>query len=399
MPKKKTTPTPSPTPTKKLEVLALKRKTPKPEPGVESINEAPSTPVELPEPPVALEPFSTHRGEVEFLDPPPLAEPITLEIESAPPVGSTTEATPGAEVKSDAQPLTELLTPTHEAEVKPDTPTPSTPELLEAPPDGAIFQAVGVIVGEVTFSEGKATVAIGEKTFPLFYAPQKKKVYYALEQELKSSGSLQRLKVYPRVIHFPKPDDPHQIAFQLVNFFRKSRDAKPTEITSKVGDFEFKLSGLWQFIPICATPCVSIFKNFSQERLEFIKAAKVAVKVKFMQGTHVPVFWPDAPVRPFRFNPNLTKEEQGQALFVQVKAIFAPDKGVFLVQALTATPAAKPPRYLKVGKADRLQVAQDKLKTSRGVKKDKVEPQVVKKVELEATPKTKPTNDSQPKIG
>jgi hypothetical protein len=108
--------------------------------------------------------------------------------------------------------------------------------------------------------------------------------------------------------------------------------------------------------------------------LDFIKTAKVAVKVKFMQGTHVPVLWHDAPVRPFRFNPKLTALEQGQAPFVQVKAIFAPDKGVFLVQALTATPAAKPPRYLKVGKKDRLQVAADKLKTAKGEKGEKVEP-------------------------
>ena len=108
--------------------------------------------------------------------------------------------------------------------------------------------------------------------------------------------------VYPRVIHFPKREQPHQLAFQLVGFFKPERDVNPTEITSQLGDFEFKLSGLWQFIPVCQTPCVSVFKNYTEERKEFVKAAEVALKVSFMKGSHVPLIWRDAPVRPFRFN-------------------------------------------------------------------------------------------------
>jgi hypothetical protein len=352
--------------------------------------------------------------------------PITPENETEPPVVSVSEPTPGAEVITpDPQPVTENLTPALDVEVKLDAPVPTpgtksvrpvlkkksdrsgegetpgeastTPGLLEAPPDGAIFQAVGVITGEVTFNaEGKATVAIEGKEYPLFYAPQHKKAYEALKIEIKKTGvSHQRLLVYPRVIHFPKREEPHQIAFQLVGFFRTERDANPEEITSELGDFEFKLAGLWQFIPVCQTPCVSIFKNYTEERKEFIKAADVDVKVKFMKGTHVPILWRDAPVRPFRFNPKLDKEHQGSAPFVQVKATFLPDKGVFQVQELTSTPAAKPPRFLKAGKADKLQVASAKLRALKGNKGGKGKPQVVKK----APPNAEPTNDSQREIG
>jgi hypothetical protein len=273
------------------------------------------------------------------------------------------------------------------ADVETSSEAPTTPDLLEAPPDGAIFQAVGVIVGDVKFSdERKATVAIGEKVFPLFYAPQKKKAMEALRMELKSTGvSRQRLLVYPRITHFPKRDEPHYVSFQLVAFQRSTTEPDPSEALAQLGDMEFNLAGLWQFIPVCQTPCVSVFKNFTEERKEFVKAAEVDVKVKFMKGSHVPLMWRDAPVRPFRFNPKLDKEHQGHAAFVAVKARFDPDKGVFQFLELASTPSAQPPRFLKAGKKDRLQVASDKLKAARGVKGDKSgegakgKPQIAKK--------------------
>lgn len=384
--KSKTNPTATPTPAKKLEVFALKRKEPTPEPDVEAKNEAPTTP----------------------------------ENESAPPVGSDSPPTPGTKVKldPDPQPVTEPVTPTLEVEVITDVPVPtpeakptrpvlkkksdrsaessseapSTPGLLEVPPDGAIFQAVGIIVGDVTFdAEGKATVAIEGKEYPLYYAPQKKKSLDALRLELKSTGvKRQRLLVYPRITHFPKREEPHHVSFQLVAFRRSGIEPDPNDALAKLDAMEFKLAGLWQFIPVCATPCVSVFKNYTTERKDFIKEAAVDLKVKFMKGSHVPVLWRDAPVRPFRFNPKLDKEHQGSAPFVQVKALFSPDKDVFLVQELTSTPAAKPPRFLKAGKADKLQVASAKLKALKGNKGGKGKPQVVKK----ATPNAKATNDS-----
>lgn len=383
---------PTSTPTKKPEVLALKRKSVTPEQGVEAKNEPLTTPVQETEPSVVEELAPTPGAEVK-LDPDP--QPVT-EISTS---------TPGAEVTTDAPAPTPTAKSTRpvlrkksdrsiDGEVSSDA--PSTPGLLEAPPDGAIFQAVGVIVGDVAFDDdGKATVAIAGKDFPLYYAPFRKKAYEALRMEVtKTSVFRQRLLVYPRVIHFPKREQPHNLSFQLVGFFREGNLQAPDAITTDLNEMEFKLSGLWQFIPVCQTPCISVFKNYTTERKDFIKEADVAVKVKFMKGSHVPLMWKDAPIRPFRFNPKLDKEQQGHAAFVQVKAVFVPEKEVFVFQELTAPPASNPPRFLKAGKKDRLQVASDKLKAARGVKGDKVKPQVVKKVELEATPKAKPTNDS-----
>jgi hypothetical protein len=375
MPKKKTTPTPNPTPAKKPQVMALNRKPPTPESEGEIPTDAPSTPEVLPDPLVVLEPEPALEVEVKLeLDPQPMTETLT--------------SASNADIKSDAPTLTPgaksmrpVLKKKSERDAETSSLAPTTPELLEAPPDGALFQAVGIIVGDVMFNkEGKATVAIEGKEYPLYYAPPHKKAYEALKIELKKTGVVrQRLLVYPRITHFPKREEPHSVGFQLVGFRRQGTEPDPNDAISSLNDLEFKLSGLWQFIPVCATPCVSVFKNFTEERKEFIKAAEVDVKVRFMKGTHVPVIWRDAPVRPFRFNPKLDKEHQGHAAFVQLKARFDPNKDVFQVLALTSTPASNPPRFLKAGKKDRLQVASEKLRAAKGAKAGKAKPPVVKK--------------------
>lgn len=240
---------------------------------------------------------------------------------------------------------------------------------------GAIFQAVGVITGEVQFSEdGKSTVTIGRHQYDLLYARHKLKVFQALKKEIDNTGNnLQRLVVYPKVIHFPKKEQPHHMAFQLVGFdiglFEET-------VSEELEDLEFKLSGLWQFIPVCSTPCISVFRNFSRERLEYIKQAPPAQKVRYMKASHVPLLWKDAPVRPFRFNPKAAKEEQGKRAFVSLKAKFLPGRDVFGFVALTAPPQETAPRYLKASKQDKATVQQEAKKNQppvqRPSKKDKL---------------------------
>ena len=180
--------------------------------------------------------------------------------------------------------------------------------------------------------------------------------------------------VYPKAIHFPRRQQPHRIAFQLVGF---DRGRKLDAVSGELEDLEFKLSGLWQFIPVCSTPCISVFRNFSDERLEFIKQSEPARKVKFMKASHIPLLWKDAPIRPFRFNPKLEKEQQGRAAFVTIKAKFLPGRDVFGFVALTALPQEAAPRYLKASKEDKatvqLAAKKDKPKVQRPSKKHNVE--------------------------
>jgi hypothetical protein len=187
-------------------------------------------------------------------------------------------------------------------------------ELIELPEDsGAIFQAVGILPGDVMFSDQGALIAIEGKQYRLFYSREHRNAFQALKMHVKATGSSQRLIVYPYVRHFPKKEQPYQLAFQVVGFIGKT----PIEgcISGELTDFEFRIAGLWQFIPVCATPCITVLRNFSSERVDFIKQATVEEKVRFMKASHIPLLWSNPPVRPFRFNPRLEKEQQGKAAF------------------------------------------------------------------------------------
>ncbi len=271
--------------------------------------------------------------------------------------------------------LTSVETPTSVAETKkvlkpikrsPSPPAEIDPSLPENP--DAIFQAVGIIVGEVAFSDKKAFVTIADKQYPLFYASSHKKAFDALKIHLKKTAQSQlRLIVYPKVMHFPKREQPYLIGFQLVGFTSDNvtpiESITPSDTSSldrQLQDREFKLSGLWQFIPVCQTPCITIQKNFSDERLTYIKEAPPEQKVNFMKASHIPLLWRNAPVRPFRFNPKLDKEQQGQASFIEIKATFLPDKDVFEFSELRSRPSNMPPRSLKAGKKDKAQALQAK---------------------------------------
>ena len=200
------------------------------------------------------------------------------------------------------------------------------------------------------------SVAIGQSIYPLFYAPSKRRAFEALKKELEATGNTtQRLVVYPRVMHFPKREQPHSISFQLVGF---DKGRKEDAVSGELQDFEFKLSGLWQFIPVCSTPCISVFRNFTSGRLEYMKQSEPARKVKYMKASHLPVMWKDAPIKPFRFNPK-ADYDQGRPAFVSLKAKFLPHRNIFGYEALLAPPQEKAPKFLKASKEDKALVQQE----------------------------------------
>lgn len=238
---------------------------------------------------------------------------------------------------------------------------PSETDLEEH--NSAMFQAVGIITGSVNLTcDGKNTVTIGRSTYQLFYISHKRKAFEALGKEIEAtSNHTQRLVVYPKIIHFPKKDRLHQIAFQLVGFDR-GREAEGG-VSGELLDNEFKLSGLWQFIPVCRTPCISIFRNLTRERLEYIKQADPAKKVKFMKASHLPLLWKDAPCKPFRFNPK-AEGDQDHPAFVEIKAKFLPHRDVFGFIEQLAPPKETAPKFLKASKKDKASVQQIKAKTN-----------------------------------
>ncbi|MGB3188978.1 MAG: hypothetical protein WBB43_06065, partial [Limnoraphis sp.] len=220
----------------------------------------------------------------------------------------------------------------------------------EEPENKAYFQAIGIIKGKVTLTDEKSTVKIENKEYRLYYIPgKKKKAYDALAKEIETTGNdTLRLIVYPKVLHLPKKEQPHRVGFQVVGFIGSK--SKPTPLNDELKDGEFKLSGLWQFIPVCRVPCISIFRNFNKERLAWIKETEAHRKVKFMKASHIPVLWKDSPVKPFRFNPKLEKEQQGQTYFVQIKVKFIPSRDVFGFDEQLDEPTEDTPGFLKASK-------------------------------------------------
>lgn len=227
------------------------------------------------------------------------------------------------------------------------------------PEENAIFQALGIIVGNVSFEGEKAQIAIGGKQYPLFYVPKYKKAFAALKCNVKHNSPTQRLLVYPRIVHLPG-GKPHQTGFQVVGFEGTGGDVRKD---LGLEDFEFTLCGLWQFIPVSKTPCISVFKNFTEERLAYIKEAPSVSKVKYMKASHIPVLWKDALAKPFRFNPKLDKGQQDQVWFVGIKARFLPGRDVFGFVSVKLPPTAKPPRYLKASKEEKLEVRREQKQT------------------------------------
>ena len=251
--------------------------------------------------------------------------------------------------------------------------------------NSSIFQAIGVIAGTVDLkAKPHPTISIQERDYVLYHAPQKKLIFDFLKKQIRNSGSdYVRLMVYPRVIHFPPRDKPHLIGFQVLGFDNGSKSG----LFADYQDFEFRFTGLWQFIPACQTPCISVFRNFTAERLDYIKQTETSTKVRFMKASHIPLLWKDAIVPPFRFNPLLPKEERGKPSFVEIKAKFLPHRNVFAFESLLGLPQEKPPKFLKASKDDKLAAFKEKKANIAASKGNKPKPK----------PQTKPVKKAQPK--
>ena len=278
-------------------------------------------------------------------------------------------------------------------------PEPVPETVGSSPASSVLFQAVGIICGEITTDGDKTFVTIGEKSYALYYASTHKRAYEALKKEITCTGiTQQKLIVYPRITHFPGGKQPYRLEFQLAGFVGHSVSGGGIE--SVLQENEFKICGLWQFIPVCRVPCISVFKNFNQQRLEYIKSAPLDKKVNFMKASHIPVLWRDSPVSPFRFNKNLDKETQGKASFVQLKARFNSANDNFEFVELLGIPCESPPNYLKAGKKDKADAARTKLAASKARKhsSNPIPDNNAAQQKPGATSKPKPKPKPKPKV-
>ena len=247
----------------------------------------------------------------------------------------------------------------------------STSESVTVTENQQLFQAIGIIRGDVSIDEeSKVFVHINQHSYPLLFAPRCRKAYQALLLDVKNHGGKdKRLVVYPKFIHFPSRDKQYIVSFQLVGFDNGASPDNSAAVELK--DFEFKLSGLWQFIPVCRTPCISVLRNYTEERSQHIKELEPDKKARFLKASHLPLLWKDAIAPPFRFNPKLDKEQQGKPMFVSVKAKFLPHRNVFGFDSLLGVPTQDPPRFLKL-KKEKPPLSKGKTKPQKKEKSERV---------------------------
>ncbi|HEY9652962.1 MAG TPA: hypothetical protein V6C95_20060 [Coleofasciculaceae cyanobacterium] len=271
-------------------------------------------------------------------------------------VGASVER---VEFANSRQPTPNTLTP-HLNQDQPRVSIPSEQELIAPfPNDNAMFQGIGVIVGTVTLKgKNQCQVIISDKQYPLVYRSKFLKPYKTLEAEIEKTGNQQhRLIVYPQARYFGSHKQLYQLSFSLVDFDRPRRT---NGVVGKLDDFQFKLCGFWQFIPACPIPCISVYKNFDSWRISYIKKATPQHREQFLKANHVPVIWEEAPVKPFKYNPQLEKDQQEHAFFVEIIAQFLPEKDAFRFIQLCSKPSQTAPRFFQMNREN---PAQPKIKT------------------------------------
>ena len=250
------------------------------------------------------------------------SSPLQPKTETPHPASSAIDLSPQTEPKSQSQ-----KTPSQQSEA---TPT--------------IFQALGAVMARPYLDEELLKVAINGSEYDLFYAPgYRRKAYILLRDELEKNDSREMfLRLYPQVKYDYKSQQP-LLSFSLVNFSQEGEEINNEPLG-------FVLRGIWQYIPHCKSPVISIYRNEAQ-RGAFNKLNKLQ-QLSFAQPRHLPVVW-SAPVEPFKFLAIATKDEQMPRYFVQVRAIFK--DGLYVVEEMLQEPTLKIPKFIKLSKKEAAQ--------------------------------------------
>ena len=210
----------------------------------------------------------------------------------------------------------------------------------------AIFQAIGVIEGIVSVGESdRLRITLGEKKYRLGYTYRaRNRDYRNLLEEIKSRGSVsQKLAVYPQINYHYRTKE-SEISFNLVSVPKK---AKNLGIFVELVAGEFYLSGYWQYVPFCNQPCITVVRNYSEELAEYVQKIEKKKARKLLKPNHLPVGWSESTIEAFKYDPNLTKQQQMPRWFVQLKTNFVPELNEFTVVELTGEATKQAPRYLK----------------------------------------------------
>ena len=234
----------------------------------------------------------------------------------------------------------------------------------------SLFQAVGVIQGEVSFAdEAKPTITLDGKQYLLI--PQSNFKEKSIPRKLRklrnhieaTGNNIQRLLVYPYFNHCADGFEP--VSFQMIRFSQNIGET----ITNLLEDRDFSLCGLWQFIPSCELPCISIFKNATFRNTKSMEKASCVNRVKFLEPCHIPLLWENPSVQPFHYDPQLNQLDQDVPMFIRVKTKFIPQRNHFEFDSELGKPLEQPPAFLQATEEDRKiaekEIRQEELKNTQ----------------------------------
>ena len=204
-----------------------------------------------------------------------------------------------------------------------------------------LFQALGLIQPQIVLRQNIFYAVSGEKEYQLYFDDPYKQEEF--KNFLESGLGLPILLVYPQITHFPEKNKPHQINFKV-----KAWNDNIDRFDIDLG--EFKIKGLFQFLPCYKYPVISVFRNRNKKLTELVNSSEEKLAKRLLRVNHVPIMWSDSPVKPFRYR-NKSKV-QGDKYFVEVITKFNPQKNCFVVQKMDAEPTTRIPRYLKFQKKE-----------------------------------------------
>ncbi|MGB5712160.1 MAG: hypothetical protein WBM44_14775, partial [Waterburya sp.] len=146
--------------------------------------------------------------------------------------------------------------------------------------------------------------------------------------------------VYPNITHHSNGNPPHQI-FRLVQFYLEPE---------KYPDFQegFIFHGIWRVISYCSSPVITINRNIN--RLGVYKNLSSVAQKYYAKSQDFPLVW-DAPVEPFKYDPERKKSEQMPCYFVQVRATFF--DGQYIVTEMLSEPTLEIPQFIKPSRKNR----------------------------------------------
>lgn len=310
-----------------LEIRSIKRKSTSeeiPEPTQETVTSQETSSANKDNPPSQKKkkPNKAVTSEVEIKPDQVLASENTVEKQESSPKSETDSGQQTTKSKKSAKKtkvqavanpeITEIeQKPLGSPDSLPLEPSPSQPPVSET-----FFQAIGFIQGVIVPGEnGRTAIQVGSKVYKLY---TKQKLLNKLE-----IGKEYLLRVYPAI-----NNQKQVFGFYALRCFTD----KPENTIPGM----FTLKGIWQFLGQFKYPVISIFRNQQHHSRDLCKP------------THIPLSWENPPVPPFRFNPNLTKDDKKpDRYFVEIQAQFLPEKELFVFDSLLAKPTKKIPKHLK----------------------------------------------------